>query len=82
MRLNQGYLYVRLPYARGEIGFDWSQIAHIESAESFVVADKTQKRYSGTLQTVADGSIRTTGRNEGAGDGTLHNSGGLRQGRG
>ncbi len=54
MRLDKGMLYVRLPYARGEIGFDWSQIAHVESAESFVVADKTGKRYSGTLQKVAD----------------------------
>ncbi len=54
MRLDQGMLYVRLPYARGEVGFDWAQIAQVESAESFVVADKTGKRYTGTLQKVAD----------------------------
>lgn len=49
MRLDKGMLYVRLPYARGEVGFDWSQIARVESAEMFVVADKTGKRYTGTL---------------------------------
>jgi len=54
MRLDQGMLYVRLPYARGEVGFDWAQIASVESAESFVVADKTGRRYTGTLQKVAD----------------------------
>jgi hypothetical protein len=54
MRLDKGLLYVRLPYARGEIGFDWVQIAHVESRESFVVADRTGKRYTGTLQKVAE----------------------------
>jgi hypothetical protein len=54
MRLDKGYLYVRLPYARGEVGFDWSQVAHVESAERFVVADKTGRRYQGTLQQAAD----------------------------
>ena len=57
MRLEKGMLYVRLPYARGEVGFDWAQIAHVESAESFVVADKTGKRYSGTLQKVANENV-------------------------
>jgi len=56
MRLDKGMLYVRLPYARGEVGFDWSQIAQVESAESFVVADKRGKRYTGILQKVADGT--------------------------
>jgi Protein of unknown function, DUF481 len=52
MRLDKGMLFVRLPYARGEVGFDWSQIAQVESAEMFVVADKTGKRYTGTLRKV------------------------------
>jgi len=56
MRLDKGLLYVRLPYARGEVGFDWSQIAQVESAEYFVVADKSGKRYTGTLQKVANGN--------------------------
>ena len=55
MRLDKGYLYVRLPYARGEVGFDWLQIAQVESAESFVVVDDTGKRYMGTLQKAPDG---------------------------
>jgi hypothetical protein len=57
MRLDKGMLYVRLPYAPGEVGFDWSQIAQVESAESFVVADKRGKRYTGILQKVADGNV-------------------------
>lgn len=56
MRLDKGLLYVRLPYARGEVGFDWSQIAQVESAEMFVVADKTGKRYTGTLQEAPNGN--------------------------
>jgi len=31
---------------------DWSKIVHIESPQSFVVADKAGKRYTGSLQTV------------------------------
>ena len=57
MRLDEGMLYVRLPYARGEIGFDWAQIAHVESAESFVVGDKTGRRYTGTLQKVSEENV-------------------------
>lgn len=57
IRLDKGYLYVRLPYARGEVGFDWSQVAHVESKETFVVADKKGRRYTGTLQKAVDGNI-------------------------
>src|SRR6266403_3974112 len=52
IRLEKGYLYVRLPYAQGEIGLDWSKVARVESPHDFVVADTSGKRYSGTLQSV------------------------------
>jgi hypothetical protein len=56
MRLEKGYLYVRLPYAQGEIGLDWSKVAGVESPQSFVVADTTGKRITGTLQSVDGGA--------------------------
>jgi Protein of unknown function, DUF481 len=56
IRLEKGYLYVRLPYAQGEIGLDWSKVARVESPQSFVVADKSGQRYTGTLQSVPGGS--------------------------
>jgi hypothetical protein len=56
IRLEKGYLYVRLPYAQGEIGLDWSKVARVESPQTFVVADKKGTRYTGTLQRVAGGN--------------------------
>jgi hypothetical protein len=56
IKLEKGYLYVRLPYAQGQIGLDWSKVARVESPQSFVVADNTGKRYTGTLQKVQTGS--------------------------
>jgi len=50
VKLEKGYLYVKLEYAEGTIAMDWSKIARLESPQSFVVADKTGKRYTGTLQ--------------------------------
>jgi hypothetical protein len=56
IRLEKGYLYVRLPYAQGEIGLDWTKVARVESPHTFVVADISGKRYSGTLQSVPNAS--------------------------
>jgi hypothetical protein len=47
-------LYVKLDYADGTVAMDWSKIAHVESPQSFVVADKAGKRYTGTLQRIAE----------------------------
>jgi len=41
VKLEKGYLYVKLEYAEGTIAMDWSKIARLESPQSFVVADKT-----------------------------------------
>jgi hypothetical protein len=52
IKLEKGYLYVKLDYADGTVAMDWSKIARIESPQSFVVADKGGNRYTGSLQQV------------------------------
>ena len=55
IKLEKGYLYVKLDYADGTVAMDWSKIARVESAQSFVVADKVGNRYTGALQSAAEG---------------------------
>jgi putative salt-induced outer membrane protein YdiY len=52
IKLQKGYLYVKLPYADGTVSIDWSKVARIESPQGFVVTDKTAKRYNGTLESL------------------------------
>jgi Protein of unknown function, DUF481 len=52
IKLEKGYLYVKLEYADGTVAMDWSKIVHVESPQGFVVADKSGLRYTGSLQTV------------------------------
>ncbi|HWY58587.1 MAG TPA: DUF481 domain-containing protein [Terriglobales bacterium] len=54
VKLEKGYLYVKLTYADGTVALDWSKIAHVESPQTFVVADKEGERYAGSLQSVGD----------------------------
>jgi hypothetical protein len=56
VKLEKGYLYVKLEYADGTVAMDWSQITHVESPQKFVVADKAGKRYTGNLETEAEGN--------------------------
>ncbi len=56
IKLEKGYLYVKLDYADGTVAMDWSKIVHIESAQSFVVADKAGNRYTGSVQSSAGGT--------------------------
>jgi len=55
IKLEKGYLYVKLEYADGTVAMDWSKIARVESPQSFVVADKEGKRYTGSLRSEAEG---------------------------
>ncbi len=55
IKLEKGYLYVKLEYVDGTVAMDWSKIVGVESPQNFVVANKLGKRYTGTLQSVADG---------------------------
>ena len=55
VKLEKGYLYVKLPYGDGTVALDWSKIVHVESPQTFVVADKEGNRYPGMLQTAVSG---------------------------
>jgi hypothetical protein len=50
IKLEKGYLYVKLDYADGTVSIDWSKIAHVESPQNFVLADRGGERYTGTLE--------------------------------
>jgi uncharacterized protein DUF481 len=52
VKLEKGYLYVKLEYADGTVAIDWSKITRIESPQKFVVADKAGERYTGSLESV------------------------------
>jgi hypothetical protein len=54
IKLEKGYLYVKLEYADGTIGMDWSKIVSVETTQSFVVANKLGQRYTGTLKSVVE----------------------------
>jgi len=53
VKLEKGYLYVKLEYADGTVAMDWSKITRVESPQTFVVADKAGERYTGSLESVA-----------------------------
>jgi len=50
IKLEKGYLYVKLDYVDGTVAMDWSKIVHVESEQDFVVAKKGGQRFTGTLQ--------------------------------
>lgn len=56
IKLEKGNLYVKLDYADGTVEVDWTKIAHIESSQSFVVANKSGQRFKGQLKAVAEGN--------------------------
>jgi putative salt-induced outer membrane protein YdiY len=53
VKLEKGYLYVKLEYADGTVAMDWSKITRVESPQTFVVVDKTGERYTGSLNGLA-----------------------------
>ncbi|HLW88942.1 MAG TPA: DUF481 domain-containing protein [Terriglobales bacterium] len=55
IKLEKGYLYVKVDYAEGTVALDWARIARVDSPQSFVVADTTGKRFTGSMQTVDSG---------------------------
>jgi uncharacterized protein DUF481 len=68
IKQEKGYLYVKLDYVDGTVAMDWSKIARVESPQSFVIGDKTGKRYSGSLESLTAGKeaeelrVQVTGR--------------------
>ena len=67
VQLSKGYLYIKLDYADGTVAIDWSKVAYLESPQGFVVADKADRRYTGSLQSMTEGKapeelkVRVTG---------------------
>src|SRR5580765_8122806 len=57
IKLEKGYLYVKLDYADGTVAMDWSKITRVESPQNFVVANKAGTRLTGSLQRVARSEI-------------------------
>ncbi len=55
IKLEKGYLYVKLEYADGTVALDWSRIARVESPQTFVVGDTSGKRFTGSLQSPVEG---------------------------
>jgi len=54
VKLEKGYLYVKLEYADGTVAMDWSKITSVESSQKFVVADKAGERHTGSLQSAVE----------------------------
>ena len=54
IKLEKGYLYVKLEYADGTVAIDWTKIVRVESPQSFVVANTEGNRYTGTLHSAAE----------------------------
>jgi hypothetical protein len=76
VKLEKGYLYVKLGYVDGTVAMDWSKIVSIESPQHFVVADKSGNRYLGSVQNVAGEDVSTNAEKlrlqvQGAADSTI-----------
>lgn len=50
--INAGVLYVDLDYVDGTVSLEWSQVAHLESNQPFIVKTQEGSVYSGTLKTL------------------------------
>jgi len=56
IKLEKGYLYVKLDYVDGTVAMDWSKITKVQSDQEFVVADKAGRRYTGSLKNLDEGT--------------------------
>jgi hypothetical protein len=53
IRLEKGYLYVKLDYGEGTVSLNWSRVSRVDSPQQFVFTDENGRRYTGTLQKLA-----------------------------
>jgi hypothetical protein len=51
--LEAGVLYVSMSYILGTSSLDWSQVAHLESEQLFIVKTESGSVYRGTLKTTS-----------------------------
>jgi hypothetical protein len=56
--LSAGVLSVKLSYAQGTIGVQWSAVAHLDSNQLFLVQTESGKVYTGKLSTAATSGER------------------------
>jgi hypothetical protein len=64
--LAQGQLTIKQEYANSTVVLDWSKVDHIDTKQTFVVADSKGKIFSGILSEDATNRVvRLTGSNEG-----------------
>jgi hypothetical protein len=49
IRLEKGYLYVKLVYGEGTVSLDWSKVSRVDSPQQFVFTDENGRRHTGTL---------------------------------
>jgi hypothetical protein len=54
VKMQKGYLYVKLDYGDGTVSIDWSKVVRIESPQIFVIADEKGDRYTGELKSSGD----------------------------
>lgn len=54
IKLEKGYLYVKLENATGTVAMNWSNVSRVETSQTFVVADKDGKRYTGSMRSHAE----------------------------
>ena len=52
IKLEKGYLYVKVDYVDGTVAMDWSKIRRIETSQDFVLSDKFNRRYTGAVDTL------------------------------
>jgi hypothetical protein len=62
IRLQRGYLYVKLADGEGTVSLNWSRVERIESPQQFVFADENGLRHTGTLQKLAVNAEKSEGQ--------------------
>jgi hypothetical protein len=53
VKMQKGYLYVKLEYGDGTVSIDWSKVVRIESPQIFVIADEKGDRFTGELKSAS-----------------------------
>ncbi len=52
-RLENGLLYVEMPYVSGNIGLDWNQVDSVQSTANFQIVLNNGKRLMGTIEKIS-----------------------------
>src|SRR5271168_555818 len=52
-RLQNGLLYVEMPYVSGNIGLDWNQVESVQSKATFQIVLNNGHRLKGTIEKIS-----------------------------